>query len=149
MKTVREEMRNPIRRKPLPQDARARKLCVETVWARENARCQNPHCRRYLVRPNDAYALNADNVGHVHEEPPRSRGGDPHNPDHCVLVCNACHERLHLRRKPWLAVIIEDREQGTRGPLRWMNREPRKSGKTLAEVFAEEARSDGDEPVHL
>jgi hypothetical protein len=34
-------------------------------------------------------------AGDVHEPLPRSRGGDPLDPEQCVLVCRSCHHLIH------------------------------------------------------
>lgn len=71
------------------QDAMARKACVDAVWMRADSRCEA--CGRIVFRAS----LVPDNVGHVHEETFRSRGGDPHDPANCVLLDAQCHQQAH------------------------------------------------------
>jgi hypothetical protein len=98
---------------------RRRRECRVATWQRARARCENPRCRRFCVLPEVASSPAQDNVGHVHEEPFRSRGGDPTDPRRCVLACNVCHDGLHRKRRPWLRVAFEDPEAGSFGGQRW------------------------------
>jgi 5-methylcytosine-specific restriction endonuclease McrA len=66
--------------------AEERKRCREIVYARECMRCQR--CRRQCSLEAPEWA---DNFPHVNETVPRSRGGNPTNPDHCELICRECH----------------------------------------------------------
>jgi hypothetical protein len=77
------------------QDAKARKACVEAVWARtrmkdgwtadsEYSQCEQ--CGDIVWRDGVLYF-----AGHVHEKRARSLGGDPHDPSQCELLCHACH----------------------------------------------------------
>jgi 5-methylcytosine-specific restriction endonuclease McrA len=64
----------------------ARRRCVEVVFRRERGRCQRcGFVVRFDVHPVDPRRA------HVNETIPRSRGGDPTNPDHCELLCVECH----------------------------------------------------------
>lgn len=67
------------------QNAKARKACVEAVWARADGCCE--YCGRFVWR-SSAFA---PAVGHVHEALARSLGGDPANPQHAKLTCSECH----------------------------------------------------------
>ena len=69
------------------QDAKARKACVDAVWARANSKCE--YCGRMVSRPGGtSFWLD---VGHVHEERARSLGGDHTDPSGCKLTCVGCH----------------------------------------------------------
>jgi hypothetical protein len=73
-------------------DAKARRKCVEAVWAQCGALgsygqwgyCH--YCSRVVQRTGAYWER-----GHVHETRARSLGGDPHDPKQCVLTCHACH----------------------------------------------------------
>lgn len=61
-----------------------RKQCVDLVYKRAHRRCERcGHPIRNSGHP--------DCVGHVNEKIPRSKGGNPRDPDNCELVCHACH----------------------------------------------------------
>ena len=68
----------------------ARDRCRRIVYTREDGRCQG--CGRDLALYRDD---SGRPVGHVDEQPPRSRGGDPTDPDQCGLLCPACHQINH------------------------------------------------------
>ena len=91
----------PIARQKARADrayAKARARCVLTVFMRERARCET--CKR-IVRHKDDPRVTEFNIGHVHEDPPRSLGGDPLDPNQCHLHCNKCHSVAHgLRVSP-------------------------------------------------
>ena len=72
---------------------RARRRCREEVYERDGWRCRQCGCRVSID-----VSVWAPNFAHVHEEPPRSLGGDPTNPDECVLLCRLCHEARHAIR---------------------------------------------------
>jgi len=75
----------------------ARLACVIAVWERAKGRCEYCGAPVYTCQRAVAEATGAPVsdfwkvLGHVHEEIPRSRGGDPTNPDHCKLSCTGCH----------------------------------------------------------
>ena len=71
------------------QARRSRAACVEAVWARAASRCEACHVRVRRASPYFA------EVGHVHERVRRSQGGDPADPDNCVLLCPRCHLAAH------------------------------------------------------
>lgn len=72
---------------------KARKLCVEAVWARAQGRCEG--CGRY-VEPYDGTNGWRWNVGHVHEIVKRSQGGSDTDPANCRLLCaGTCHRGAH------------------------------------------------------
>ena len=73
------------------QKARARKACVDAVWKRDQRECQ--HCGYWLYKHTESDQ--AFKIGHVHERIPRSRGGDPTDPNNCLLLCPKCHEQAH------------------------------------------------------
>lgn len=55
-----------------------RRACRGVVMVRDRGRCRC--CGKFGTE--------------VHEEPSRAHGGDPLNPDDCVLVCRECHRRI-------------------------------------------------------
>lgn len=65
---------------------KARLAARLAVYQREQMRCQRCSIRVRLDVPEWAH-----NRAHVNETVPRSKGGDPTNPDHCELVCRSCH----------------------------------------------------------
>ena len=58
----------------------------QRVFDREKGRCQR--CRRKVSFDVAAWK---DERAQVHENPPRSLGGDPLDPAQCELTCRACH----------------------------------------------------------
>ena len=88
------EPRRRVKARTDRQKAKARKDCVSLVWARANNRCQD--CGRHVCKPRETD--NPFDVGHVHEVIPRSRGGDPTDPEQCILACVKCHTRRHGQR---------------------------------------------------
>lgn len=77
-----------------------RRQVVAKVWLREKGKCQR--CGKQCKGPRETYPTDPDR-GEVHEDPPRSLGGDPLNPAQCVLLCFACHHARpsggHIGRK--------------------------------------------------
>lgn len=69
-----------------------RTKCREIVYRREKMTCQD--CTKQCKHPRECWPGDPD-MAHVHEEPPRSIGGDPLNPDDCRLLCGACHRKRH------------------------------------------------------
>jgi 5-methylcytosine-specific restriction endonuclease McrA len=84
--------------KPIPQRVlkarkeraylKARKECLRVVWLRAGSRCQR--CGRGVLRPERTSGWEPW-TGQVNELTPRSRGGDPLDPENCELVCKQCH----------------------------------------------------------
>lgn len=72
-------------RKRLEQNA-ARASCRAAVIKRDNWRCRGAG-----LIPDHRCAGPLD----VHEVLPRSRGGDPLDPDACIAVCREAHGWLH------------------------------------------------------
>lgn len=68
-----------------------RRLCRYVTFMRAHGHCQR--CGRPLVLLPSA-AKHEFEIGHVHEEPPRSKGGDPTDPSITVLVCYFCHDMI-------------------------------------------------------
>ena len=66
---------------------KTRAVVRKIVYLRERGTCER--CR--IAVSFDVYAW-ADNRAEVHEEPPRSLGGDPYDPDQCHLLCRKCHQ---------------------------------------------------------
>jgi hypothetical protein len=76
-------------------ETKARALCRYVTYMRAHGACE--HCGQALVlRPKDA--RHEFEIAHVHEEPPRSLGGDPLDPSITVLLCVFCHERVTHHR---------------------------------------------------
>lgn len=82
-------------------DAKARRACTDAVWKRSGAVpfdggeaswCEQ--CKAFVVRGGRPSLR----LGHVHEWKPRSLGGDPTDPDGCVLLCVRCHQEAHRLR---------------------------------------------------
>lgn len=86
-----------------------RKKLRMRVMARDDFRCRS--CRR---RPTPWTALE------VHEEPPRSQGGDPLNEKECISLCHECHKKRTLNE---MSLTIQDLEQGTGGPVEFETEE--------------------------
>ena len=71
------------------EQAAKRRACVLAVWERAKWRCER--CQRLLKQSSHWWF----EVGHVHEIVPRSRGGDPTDPEQCLLICPVCHRKEH------------------------------------------------------
>lgn len=69
-------------------EATRRRKCVGLVWWRAQSRCER--CGRPVIPPADCEGWEPWR-GDVNEKIPRSKGGDPGNPDHCELICQGCH----------------------------------------------------------
>lgn len=110
--------------KPEPKDktsARARRLhfksrnaCRDEVFRRDDSKCRS--CGAPVLKLDKA--LFWWQAGHVHEHPPRSQGGDPLDPDGCVLLCHECHMPggSHGNRP---AIEWLDPERRARGPVQF------------------------------
>ena len=88
------EARKRVKARSDRAKAAARQRCVAAVWKRAERFCEV--CHVWLLKPSET-----DNplaIGHVHEIIPRSRGGDPTDPDNCILACPKCHAREHGQR---------------------------------------------------
>lgn len=85
------EPRKRVKARQQRQAAKARKACREAVWARAESRCEwvedGCRCNKALVPSGYVWI----HIGHVDEIVPRSRGGDPHDPTNCRLMCPAHH----------------------------------------------------------
>ena len=75
------------------EQAAKRRACVLAVWERAKHRCER--CGRLLKQASVWWF----EVGHVHEIVPRSRGGDPTNPNACELLCPMDHARTHQHKE--------------------------------------------------
>ena len=85
------EPRAKVKARTVRQFAAARAKCIAAVWKRDGHVCQR--CGIWLKKHTET-----DNpflIGHVHEIVPRSRGGDPTNPDECELLCEKHHREAH------------------------------------------------------
>jgi hypothetical protein len=83
-----------VKARQLRTYARDRQACVVAVWTRAQHRCEQ--CHQWVLKPSETDQPLS--VGHVHEDPPRSRGGDPTDPASCVLLCVKCHAEAHHLR---------------------------------------------------
>ncbi len=72
----------------------ARVACVTEVWKRADHCCEQ--CGRWVVKP--AALPPPSEMGHVHEIVYRSRGGSDTDPKNCLLLCAACHAKVHAKR---------------------------------------------------
>jgi 5-methylcytosine-specific restriction endonuclease McrA len=66
-----------------------RKACREAVYARERMICQR--CGIKARHPAESFWEGDPFMAHVNEIVPRSKGGDPLDPDNCELVHQMCH----------------------------------------------------------
>lgn len=76
-----------------------RAKCVDIVWRVARSRCER--CGLPLRRD--------DGEGEVNERVPRSRGGDPNDPDNCELLCSYCHRPngAHAPTRERLARLLD------------------------------------------
>lgn len=82
-----------------------RAQCRAEVFARAHSHCQR--CGRYV---SDRFPEWHSQRAAVNETVPRSRGGDPTDPNNCELLCRDCHmpggrhaptpERMQALRRP-------------------------------------------------
>jgi 5-methylcytosine-specific restriction endonuclease McrA len=84
-KTYRAE-RKAKKRKAERQFALTRAQVRAIVMDREKGCCER--CGRKVDFDVAPYL---DHHAEVHEDPPRSLGGDPLDPKQCVLLCRSCH----------------------------------------------------------
>ena len=80
------ERRRVLKRRAKRQQHLTRAQCRQIVYRRERMMCQR--CQRKLsldVYPPDP------RFPHVNEKVPRSKGGDPLDPDNQELLCGTCH----------------------------------------------------------
>jgi 5-methylcytosine-specific restriction endonuclease McrA len=75
-----------LKARRLRQKAKDRKSCRAIVFALAGGRCE--HCQRRVC---DDVPEWAPERAHVNERIPKSKGGDPTDPDNCELLCGACH----------------------------------------------------------
>lgn len=72
--------------------AKARRACVDAVWARAEGKCEQ--CGVKVFAPGTAVVWTR--YGHVHEVRPRSLGGSATDPTNCLLLCaSKCHPEAH------------------------------------------------------
>lgn len=70
------------------QWAKDRATCRQQVYDAADGRCQK--CGRSLVlHPNEAFTI--DDIAHIDEIVPRSKGGDPLDVTNCRCLCRGCH----------------------------------------------------------
>lgn len=99
--------RTAAKRRP-PKRGAARRVCVETVRARDGHAC------RVCGRAVQYLYPGAETFGSVHEIVFRSRGGDPTTPSNCVLLCEPCHRAVHAHR---VRLSVVDAQVGAAGDL--------------------------------
>jgi 5-methylcytosine-specific restriction endonuclease McrA len=80
------ERRSTAKHRSERQRKLSRAQCRDVVFRREQGLCER--CKRAVTY--DAWPWE-DRRAQVNEKVPRSRGGDPHNPDECELLCRLCH----------------------------------------------------------
>lgn len=85
----------------------------ELVYRREKMLCQR--CGQRSKRPKDCTWEGDPLMAHVNENPPRSKGGDPLNPDQCELTCQSCHlpNGQHAPTKARMEVLQRRRKTNT------------------------------------
>ena len=76
-------------------DRAARDACVREVFRLYRSRCGR--CAK-PVKPKTDPSVTEFTIGHTHEKVLRSRGGDPHDPTNCELLCWRCHPVAHGQR---------------------------------------------------
>jgi 5-methylcytosine-specific restriction endonuclease McrA len=91
---LRDTLPKPERRRYVKNREKAKKKLtraqvLEIVYRRKKMLCER--CGRRVKRFRDCAWEGDPAMAHVNETTPRSKGGDPMNPDHCELVCQACH----------------------------------------------------------
>lgn len=101
MKFPKPEPRARTKRRKLTAKQAKRRICVEAVWGRAHRRCET--CKVPVRRPSEASTPFV--IGHVHEIRPRSLGGDPTDPDLCVLLCPRCHAEAHRLRPSGASIV--------------------------------------------
>lgn len=80
------DSRKRAKAKQARRKAKARRVCWEFVWAREQGICERCH----LPTLRDAPEWHPD-LAQVNEKVPRSRGGDPTDAENCELTHQKCH----------------------------------------------------------
>lgn len=80
------ERGSAVKRKAKAVRTVTRAQCVQIVYRRDRMRCQRCGSKLSLdvYPPNPRYPQ-------VNEIIPRSKGGDPCDPDNCELLCGHCH----------------------------------------------------------
>lgn len=80
---------------------RARNACRRQVFFRDGHKCRA--CGITIARLQDA---------EIHEEPPRSIGGDAIDPHDCLTLCPQCHKERHDRK---ILFVYEDPQARANG----------------------------------
>lgn len=102
--------------------AKAREICRYKTFMRAEGCCER--CGRSLVlRPSDA--RHEFEIANVHEEPPRSLGGDPLDPSITVCLCCHCHELVTQGK---IEIEWKDPARKAYGGARFFDIKPAKEG---------------------
>jgi hypothetical protein len=106
------------------KDARDRAATVQRAAVRAYVRIRDGWCRARCQNADAAVWA----VAHVHEEPPRSQGGDDTNPRMCLWLCPTCHADRHPKLRGGgpqrLFPRPLDPVAGTDGPVEFLRRFP-------------------------
>ena len=105
--------RKTQRRQSAVERAKLRAAHRKTIWNLDGRRCRC--CRRPVHLTTDRWWV----LANIHEEPPKSLGGDLLNPEQTITLCPTCHGKVtsHEYRIQFL-----DLRRGTRGPVRFVDR---------------------------
>jgi 5-methylcytosine-specific restriction endonuclease McrA len=82
----RPERRSAVKKRQAKVRRLSRAQCRDIVFRREHGKCQR--CGRAVTY--DCWPWEPQRA-HVNELVPRSKGGDPRDPDGCELCCRECH----------------------------------------------------------
>lgn len=96
------------------QFTKAREICRYKVFMWAGGCCE--HCGVPLILLPSA-AKHEYQIANIHEEPPRSQGGDPTNPFDCVCLCYKCSAKRHALKLliSWSESVIN--KDGRRKPV--------------------------------
>tara|TARA_Y100000310_G_scaffold98201_2_gene95962 strand:- start:622 stop:1002 length:381 start_codon:yes stop_codon:yes gene_type:complete len=105
--------RKKQRRQSAVVRAKLRAVHRKTIWNLDGRRCRC--CRRPVHLTTDRWWV----LANIHEEPPKSIGGDSLNPEGTICLCPGCHSKVtsHEYRIRFL-----DLQRGTRGAVLFVDR---------------------------
>jgi len=99
--------------------SKAREIARCVAYKRAGGCCQR--CgTRLVLQPSKA--RHEFEIAHAHEEPPRSKGGDPTNPRDIVILCFKCHDQVTTKK---LAVVFVDPVLKADGRVEFVPKESR------------------------